>query len=205
MKPLLFFFFLEVKEKERKLFAAAPSRRGGCWRQQVQWKVGACRAGATGHCCGLSPRACPGRAWAGPSSSVRPLLCSLACPLVRGGLGRSWDASLPWRSRGSSPTAVGTKAGARLNAHGCVRWGVTSCEDCRPRSAPRGVGQAGAGPQTFAFPPITLPAGTGIPSLGLGVLWAGPGWADRRAPETPAPKGYSQRAPANGWTAGAGP
>lgn len=73
-------------------------------------------------------------------------------------------------------------------------------------------GRQGLDPRHLLSPPIALPTFTEIPnphqaalrSPGL-VLWAGPGWADGRAPAPPAPGGYSQGAPADGWTPGAVP
>lgn len=86
-------------------------------------------------------------------------------------------------------------------------------EDFRPSSVPCGVGQAGAGPRHLLSPPIALPASTGVPdlhqaaprSLGLKILGTGLGWADGWAPPAPAPRGYSQGAPANGCPQGQGP
>lgn len=74
-------------------------------------------------------------------------------------------------------------------------------------------GRQALDPEHLLSPPIALPASTGVPnlhqaatrSLGLKMLGTGLGRADGSAPPAPAPRGYSQGAPANGWLPGAGP
>lgn len=114
LKPLLFFFFfLEVKEKEKKgnYLQHPPPGEGGAGGSRYSRRWGGLQSRCNWSLLRPEPEGLS-RLSLGLSSSALPLLCSLTCPFVPGGLGRSWDASPPWRSRGSSLTAVDTKAGA---------------------------------------------------------------------------------------------
>lgn len=120
----------------------------------------------------------------------------------------------PWKESWIPSEGCGHRGrGLTVDAHECVvgGGGVAKCEGCKPSFALCAVGEAGAGPQAFALPATTLPAGTGIPELyqaasrslspgediprsrwvsgGWGL---GPGWADGLAPAAPDPKGYKE-------------
>lgn len=113
----------------------------------------ACIAGVTGH----SAEARAGGVVQAESGSAQRLIpTSPALPNLPprpGRCGENLRCQPPLEELWTQSEGCGHRGrGLRPDPHERGGWGVARCEDCRPSSAPCGVGQAGAGPQAFAFP-----------------------------------------------------